>query len=92
MPVKYVDFLNNELVRGIRLGATSKQAEFISFKVPRKTSEFQEDLYPPFLAGEESQTFESWAGGENKPPITGSFADDDFFSKEKTRSQDTIVR
>ena len=82
MPTKHVDYLNNEIVRGFRLGSTSKQAEYITFKVPRKTQEFQEDLFPPFHSGEESQNFESWAGGETKLPITRSFADvaDDFFS------------
>lgn len=80
MPTKHVDYLNNEIVRGFRLGSTSKQAEYVSFKVPRKTSEFQEDLFPPFFAGEESQNYESWAGGETKPPTMRSFAEDDFFS------------
>jgi len=54
MPTRYVDFMNNEIVRAFRMGTTTNSAEFISFKVPRKTTEFQDDLFPPCLSGEES--------------------------------------
>ena len=92
MPTRHVDYMNNEIVRALRMGTTTKTAEFISFRVPRKSTEFQEDIFPPCLSGEESQTHEAWAGGETKAPITRSFVEDNFFSQEKTRSQDTIVR
>jgi len=39
--------------------------EPISFKVPRKTDAFQDDLYPDTLSGEASMTCDEFFGGKN---------------------------
>jgi hypothetical protein len=61
MPKKTVDFMGCEIQRAIRI--TSKQAEWITFKLPRKSGNFQDDLYPPCEAGKEAHSYEDWAGG-----------------------------
>jgi len=38
MPKKHLDFMSNEIARTIRVGVDT--VEYISFKVPRKTTEF----------------------------------------------------
>lgn len=48
LPKHCVDPLNKEVVRGLRF--TGKNAEFITFRVPRKESTFSEDLYPAYRA------------------------------------------
>ena len=61
MPKKSVKFMECEVLRAIRI--TNKHAEFITFKLPRKSGDFQADLYPPCLAGKEALTHDEWAAG-----------------------------
>lgn len=66
-PKNAVDVGKHEVVRGIRLEATSLQ--YVSFMVPRKSDAFQEDLYPETPALEPSQSVCDWVEGENlRPP------------------------
>jgi len=44
--------------------------------VPRKTGQFQADLYPPAAAAQSSLNFSEWASGENKPPVLQEFNPD----------------
>ena len=71
MPKRNVDFMNNELNRALRFNG--KVAEYVTFKVPRKSGAFQTDLFPPCPSGNFSMSFDEWAGGENKPPILKEF-------------------
>ena len=74
LPKHAVDPLRKELVRGLRF--TGKTAEFITFKLPRKESEFSADLYPPHRATIAAHSFESWAKGEDKDPVLEGFDPD----------------
>ena len=45
LPKSVLDVQSNEVNRGVRL--TNTTVEYVSFKVPRKSANFQADLYPP---------------------------------------------
>ena len=45
LPKRTVDLMACEIMKGVRL--TAKTIEYVSFKVPRKSGTFQQDLYPP---------------------------------------------
>lgn len=49
--------------------------EPISFKVPRKSDQFQPDLFPNTLSDKPALTAQEWFGGANSGPILMSLAD-----------------
>jgi len=61
-----------EIARGLKLAA--EVCEPISFRVPRKSDLFQDDLYPDTYAGEAALTAEEWMGGANADPKKISLA------------------
>mmetsp|Transcript_3304 Transcript_3304/g.5484 ORF Transcript_3304/g.5484 Transcript_3304/m.5484 type:complete len:177 (+) Transcript_3304:580-1110(+) len=61
LPKQNVNPAKNELMRGLRLA--SKQAEYVSFKVMRKSELQNDDLYPDFPSETPALTFEEWASG-----------------------------
>lgn len=67
MPKKVCDLMSNEVNRGVRL--TAKTVEYVSFKVPRKSGNFQPDLFPPTKSSEPAMKFEDYAGGQNLEPL-----------------------
>ena len=67
MPKKVVDLMANEVSRGVRL--TKDSIEYVSFKVPRKSGNFQQDLFPPIRSGEAAHKFEDYIGGQNLEPL-----------------------
>jgi hypothetical protein len=48
LPKQAVDPFRKEILRALRF--TGKEAEFITFKVPRKEEQFSTDLYPKHRA------------------------------------------
>lgn len=69
-----------EIARALKL--TANMMEPISFRVPRKSDIFQEDLYPPTYAGEPSLSAEEWSSGQDAEPKTVSLGPG-FVAKEK---------
>jgi len=67
MPKRVVDCIKCEIARGVRM--TAKTVEYVSFKLPRKSGTFQEDLYPPTKSGEAAMTFEEYWNGADKEPV-----------------------
>jgi len=65
-PKLAVDLNNCEIARMLKLTATA--IEPISFTVPRKSDQFQDDLYPPTFAGTPSLSAEEWESGKNADP------------------------
>eukprot|EP01132_Coremiostelium_polycephalum_P011379 gene11379-13935_t len=57
-----------EIARALKL--TPNSMEPISFRVPRKSDIFQEDIYPDTYAGEPSLDSATWARGANAEPKT----------------------
>lgn len=60
--------MESEVNRGIRY--TQKTAQWISFKLPRKTDAFSEEIFPPCYKGEPGLTYAEWEGGKNANPPT----------------------
>jgi hypothetical protein len=61
MPKKDVNFMNMEINRVIRYGKGF--AEWITFKTPRKTGSFAEDIFVPCNKGECAMDYNEWASG-----------------------------
>lgn len=57
------------MARAVRL-TQGKKVENIGFRIPSRTGAFNQDLYPPFMANEPSNTAEKWAAGEDVPVKT----------------------
>ena len=66
LPRNCVDPFSNELDRAIRMGdnrVPPKDAEYIGFKVPLKSTEFQTQLYPDYPALQPTMNFEEYKAG-----------------------------
>jgi len=59
----------------VMLKATPSAIEPISFKVPRKSDLFQEDLFPETPGEVPAMTAEEWIGGKNADPVLVSLQD-----------------
>jgi len=64
-----VDTHKCEIFRFFKLHATKDLCEPLTMIVPRKSDQFQEDIYPDTAAPTPSLTAEEWATGQNKPPV-----------------------
>ena len=71
LPKQAIDPMKKELLRGLRF--TGKAAEFITFKVPRKTDNFDTDLYPKHRAMTAALKYDEWANGTDKDPVLEAF-------------------
>lgn len=80
VPKRALNVSECEVARALKLHVN--KVEPISFRVPRKSDIFQDDLYPDTYAGEPSLTLEQWAKGGNADPKTRSLAPG-FVQKEK---------
>jgi len=60
-PKRCVDVSKHEIMRGLKLESTAVQP--ISFRVPRKSEAFQEDLFPDAPAGVPAMASDEWCGG-----------------------------
>ncbi|KAM3141300.1 hypothetical protein pb186bvf_006685 [Paramecium bursaria] len=65
-PKRAVDVNRNEVARAIKI--EEKALEFISFVAPRRSANFQEDLYPPCPGNEPAATSQEWLAGANVEP------------------------
>lgn len=79
-PKRALNVSECEIARAYRL--QTNKVEPITFRVPRKSEIFQEDLYPETYAGEPSLTAEEYMSGQNAEPKTRSLAPG-FVPKEK---------
>jgi len=70
MPKRGCDVNTNEIVRLYKVTGTFIQP--LSFRVPRKSDLFQDDIFPPCRSDEAALTHTAWFGGETKPPKTKS--------------------
>jgi len=66
VPKRGLDVMSCETARFLKL--TSNSVEPLSFKVPRKSDAFQDDIFPDCFSGEASHTADEWWGGSDKPP------------------------
>lgn len=64
------DTTKTEIAKALRL--CRNWVEPVSFQVPRKSDNFQADLFPDSYAGIPSMTADEWLSGVNKPPPLSS--------------------
>lgn len=67
LPKHAVDTSVCEVMRAVKL--TNNSVDFISFRVPRKSEAFQDDIYPDCLANVPAMSANQWFGGANTPPV-----------------------
>lgn len=72
VPKRALNVSECEIARALKL--TSNMVEPISFRVPRKSDIFQDDLYPDTFSGEPSLSSEEWSSGQNAEPKLTSLA------------------
>jgi len=72
LPKASVDVSNNEIMRLYK--ATATQVEPLSFRVPRKSDVFQDDLFPDCPGSSPAMSASEWAGGKVADPILQSMA------------------
>jgi len=70
MPKRGCDVSTNEIVRLYKQTGTLLQP--LSFKVPRKSDLFQDDIFPPCRSDEPGLNHTQWFAGENASPKTKS--------------------
>jgi len=80
MPKRGCDVSTNEIVRLYK--QTGAVLQPLSFKVPRKSDMFQDDIFPPCRSDEAALSGEKWWAGENASPKTKSL-DGGFVKSEK---------
>jgi len=80
VPKRGLNVSECEIARALKLHVN--KVEPISFRVPRKSDIFQDDLYPDTYAGEPALTLEQWSSGQNAEPKIRSLAPG-FVQKEK---------
>ncbi|XP_059478903.1 coronin-1A-like isoform X2 [Neocloeon triangulifer] len=69
MPKRGLDVRQCEIFRFYKLHATKGLCEPVSMIVPRKSEQFQEDLFPDTAAAKPGLTADEWASGRNKSPV-----------------------
>jgi coronin-1B/1C/6 len=75
LPKRCVDVGSHEIMRGLKLETSCVQP--ISFKVPRKSEAFQEDIFPDCIAGIPAMASDKWrAGKEGCAPVLRSMHPD----------------
>jgi coronin-1B/1C/6 len=72
LPKTSLDVSNNEIMRMYK--ATATQVEPVSFRVPRKSDVFQDDLFPDAPGSTPSLSADEWAAGKNADPVLQSLA------------------
>ncbi|XP_064471293.1 coronin-2B-like isoform X2 [Ornithodoros turicata] len=69
MPKRGLDVRSCEVFRFYKLHATKGLCEPISMIVPRKSEQFQDDLFPDTAAPTPAMTADEWLGGRNRNPV-----------------------
>ncbi|XP_044726544.1 coronin-2B-like isoform X2 [Chrysoperla carnea] len=69
MPKRGCNTSQCEVFRFYKLHTTRNMCEPISMVVPRKSDQFQEDLYPDTVAARPALTADEWISGRNAQPI-----------------------
>jgi coronin-1B/1C/6 len=89
LPKRDVDTTKHEIMRAVKLETASIVP--ISFRVPRKSEEFQEDIFPDCPSQDPAMTAEQWkSGAEGKEPKLQSMVPG-ANSKRKSSAAPAIV-
>ncbi|XP_029672141.1 coronin-2B-like isoform X2 [Formica exsecta] len=85
MPKRGINTAICEVFRFYKLHATRGMCEPISMIVPRKSDQFQEDLYPDTIGTCPALSARDWISGMNNPPILISLKTGGSISTHKPR-------
>ncbi|XP_067652931.1 coronin-2B-like isoform X3 [Haliotis asinina] len=75
MPKVGCDVTKCEIQRFYKIHAAKNLLEPVSMIVPRKSEQFQEDIFPPTASTIPSLTADEWVSGQNREPILVSLQD-----------------
>ncbi|CAI9735756.1 coronin-2B isoform X11 [Octopus vulgaris] len=75
MPKRGCDAKRCEIVRFYKLHTAKDLVEPVSMIVPRKSDQFQDDIFPPTASCVPSLTADEWISGQNREPILVSLQD-----------------
>lgn len=75
LPKRCVDYKQCEVMRFYKLDNKGSVVPLV-MTVPRKSVQFQKDLYPPAHAGEPSLTAGEWMSGQDCDPVMVEFTED----------------
>jgi len=93
MPKRGCDVTTNEIVKLFRVVGT--KLEPLSFKVPRKSDLFQEDIFPDCRSDEPALTLEQWFAGENSKPklksLQGGFSKREASTTSFTKKEEGTI-
>lgn len=67
MPKHSMDTSVCEIMKAAKL--TNNSVDLVSFRVPRRSESFQDDIYPDCVSNVPSMRGEEWLSGANTPPI-----------------------
>jgi len=90
VPKRALNIAECEIARAIK--ATPFTCEPISFRVPRKSDIFQDDIFPDCYAGEATIDADSWSKGNNAEPKTISLANGFVAKKPATEFKPVAVK
>lgn len=65
LPKWALDVDKHEVDRCVRL-TNGQTIEYVSFRLPNRTGQFQEELYPPFPSNKPANSYGEWASGQDK--------------------------
>ncbi|CAE7536137.1 corA [Symbiodinium pilosum] len=90
LPKRCVDVSVHEVMRGLKLETSSIQP--VSFRVPRKSEAFQEDIFPDCAAGIPNMTADDWVSGQEcRPPTLTSMRPGAMRTQGNTSSAPAVV-
>eukprot|EP00932_Pfiesteria_piscicida_P008350 SRR837773.1874.p1 GENE.SRR837773.1874~~SRR837773.1874.p1 ORF type:complete len:463 (-),score=209.65 SRR837773.1874:161-1516(-) len=90
LPKRCVDTSKHEIARGLKL--ENNAVCLVSWRVPRKSDAFQDDLYPDAPSGSASMTADEWVGGsECRPPALADMKSLAAGAVEKPKSAVKVV-
>ncbi|KAG1685086.1 Coronin-2B [Nymphon striatum] len=89
MPKRGLDIKKCEILRFYKLHAGKGLCEPISMIVPRKSDQFQKDIYPDTAAPTPSLTADEWLSGKNRNPVLISMKNGVVASTHKPVMYDT---
>ncbi|GAB1605739.1 coronin-2B-like isoform X3 [Argonauta hians] len=75
MPKRGCDAKRCEIVRFYKLHTARDLVEPVSMIVPRKSDQFQDDIFPPTASSVPSLSADEWISGQNRGPILVSLQD-----------------
>ncbi|XP_046364460.2 coronin-2B-like isoform X6 [Haliotis rufescens] len=92
MPKVGCDVTKCEIQRFYKIHAAKNLLEPVSMIVPRKSEQFQEDIFPPTASTIPSLSADEWVSGQNREPILVSLQDGTVTNTPKVSTSRPVQR